>query len=294
MKSGFVGIIGRPNVGKSTFLNAAIGTKISIVTSKPQTTRDNIRGIYSRDDIHIVFVDTPGIQTPKSALDRRMIKQSMQALNDCDCLLITTEVNRRGTIFERDKPIIDLVKKTNTPAILAINKIDASSKGAILPQMEAYSQIGCFKEIVPMSALKNDGVEEVIDTLGKYMQEGPMYYPKDQISDSPDHFIIAEVIREKAIQHTHEEVPYSLGVKVEDIQKKKGGKLLVIRALLVVERDSQKGIIIGKGGSMLKNIGMEARRELEWLMGKKIFLEIFVKVVPNWTKTDKGLSRVLA
>lgn len=293
MKSGFVGIIGRPNVGKSTFLNAAIGSKISIVTSKPQTTRDNIRGIYSREGIYIVFVDTPGIQTPKSALDRRMIKQSMQALNDCDCLLITTEVNRHGNIFEKDRPIIELVKKTNTPAILAINKIDASSKAVLLPQMENYGKLECFKEIVPISALKNDGIEEVIATLGKYMQEGPMYYPKDQITDSPDSFIIAEVIREKAILHTHEEVPYSLGVKVEDIRKK-GKKLLIIRALLVVERDSQKGIIIGKHGSMLKNIGMEARRELEWLLGKKVFLELFVKVVPNWTRTDKGLLRVLS
>jgi len=273
-----------------------MGEKVSIVTPKPQTTRDNIRGIYSKNDVHIVFVDTPGIQTPKSALDRRMIKQSMQALNDCDCLLVITEANRHGSVFEKDRPIIELIKKTKTPAILTINKIDTTSKRALLPQMESYGKIECFQEIVPISAIKNDGVEDVINTLGKYLQEGPMYYPEDVITDSPKDFIIAEVIREKAIMHTREEVPYSLGVKVENIRRKgkKGKKVMVISALLMVERPSQKGILIGKNGNMLKNIGMEARQELEWLMNTRIFLELIVKVVPNWTKTDKGLLRVLS
>ncbi len=279
-------------MGKSTFLNAALSSKVSIVTSKPQTTRDNIRGIYTTDDLHIVFVDTPGIQKPKSALDRRMAKQTIQALNDCDCLLMVTEANRGQGVSERDIPVIEQIKNADTPVILAINKIDTVSKGLLLPQIEAYADLNFFSELIPISALRNEGVQEVIETLGRYLQEGPMYYPKDMITDSPDHFIIAEVIREKAIMHTHDEVPYSLGVKVEEIRKK-GKGVVVIRALVVVERDSQKAIVIGRHGSMLKKIGMDARRELEWLMGKRIFLELFVKVVPNWTKTDKGLSRVL-
>ena len=292
MKSGFTGIIGRPNVGKSTFLNTAIGTKISIVTPKPQTTRDNIRGIYNENDLYIVFVDTPGIQKPKSALDQRMLKQSMQAINDCDCILMVTDVGKRLGIHERDRQIIEILRETKTPVILAINKIDTMSKAALLPQIEAYAKTNIFREIVPMSALKNDGVTEVINTLGKYLPEGPAYYPEDMITDSPTEFIVAEVIREKAVLHTREEVPYSVGVRVEEIPQK-GRNLLVIRALIVVERDSQKGIIIGKRGSMLKTIGSEARRELQWLLGKKIYLELFVKVVPEWTKTDKGLLRVL-
>ena len=290
MKSGFIGIIGRPNVGKSTFLNAAIGVKVSIVTPKPQTTRDNIRGIYNENDMYIVFVDTPGIQKPKSALDQRMIKQSMQAINDCDCVLMVTEAGNRLNIHDKDRQLIDILKETKTPSILAINKIDTVSKGVLLPQIETYAAFGLFQEIVPISALKNDGVEDLIRTLGSYLPEGPAYYPEDMITDSPTEFIVAEVIREKAILHTREEVPYSVGVRVEDIQYK-GKKLMVIRAVIVVERDSQKGIIIGKRGSMLKTIGSEARRELQWLLDKRIYLELFVKVVPNWTRTDRGLLR---
>ena len=292
MKSGFVGVVGRPNVGKSTLINAIVGHKVSIVTPKPQTTRDNIKGIYTKDDVHIVFTDTPGIHEASKALNRRMVKEAIAAMNDCDLVLMVTDVSEDQSNIQKDQMVIDLIKKTNVPKILAINKIDLIPKPQLLPQIEAYDKLNLFEEIVPISALNLDGLDELVNTIAKYLPEGPMYYPPEMITDRPLEFVIAEVLREKAIMALHQELPYSLGVKVTQIEEK-GKDLLVIHATIVVERDGQKSIVIGKNGQMLKKIGMEARRELEWMLNKRIYLDLFVKVIRDWTKTDRGLQRVL-
>ncbi|PMP97987.1 MAG: GTPase Era, partial [Thermodesulfobacterium geofontis] len=268
-RSGFVGIIGLPNVGKSTLLNQLLGTKVSIVSPKPQTTRFNIRGILTKNNFQIVFVDTPGIHEAKDLFNQMMVKEALNALQEVDIILWVMDVTHRIPEEER---ILDLIKSANKPTILALNKIDLIKKQELLPIIDYFSKLHDFKAIVPVSALKNDGLDRLLDEIVKLLPEGPFYYNPNQVTDLPLSLLIAEIIREKIFMHTYQEVPYSTAVKVEEIREDLEKNLLYIQATIFIERDSQKGIIIGKGGRMLKKIGTLAREELEFLLGKKIYL----------------------
>lgn len=288
-KSGFVGIIGLPNVGKSTLLNQLLGTKVSIVSPKPQTTRFNIRGVLTRDNFQIVFVDTPGIHDAKSLFNQLMVKEALNALQEVDIILWVMDVTHR--IPEEEK-ILDLIKKANKPAILVLNKIDLIKKQELLPIIDYFSKLHDFHAIIPISALKNDGLDRVLDELVKLLPEGPFYYESHQVTDLPLNLLIAEIIREKIFLLTYQEIPYSTAVKVEEIKEEPEKNLLYIQATIFIERDSQKGIIIGKGGRMLKKIGTLAREELEFLLGKKIYLDLWVKALKDWRERETYIRRI--
>jgi len=288
-KSGFVGIIGLPNVGKSTLLNQLLGTKVSIVSPKPQTTRFNIRGVLTRDNFQIVFVDTPGIHDAKSLFNQLMVKEALNALQEVDIILWVMDVTHR--IPEEEK-ILDLIKKADKPAILVLNKIDLIKKQELLPIIDYFSKLHDFHAIIPISALKNDGLDRVLDELVKLLPEGPFYYESHQVTDLPLNLLIAEIIREKIFLLTYQEIPYSTAVKVEEIKEEPEKNLLYIQATIFIERDSQKGIIIGKGGRMLKKIGTLAREELEFLLGKKIYLDLWVKALKDWRERETYIRRI--
>jgi len=288
-KSGFVGIIGLPNVGKSTLLNQLLGTKVSIVSPKPQTTRFNIRGVLTRDNFQIVFVDTPGIHDAESLFNQLMVKEALNALQEVDIILWVMDVTHR--IPEEEK-ILDLIKKANKPAILVLNKIDLIKKQELLPIIDYFSKLHDFHAIIPISALKNDGLDRVLDELVKLLPEGPFYYESHQVTDLPLNLLIAEIIREKIFLLTYQEIPYSAAVKVEEIKEEPEKNLLYIQATIFIERDSQKGIIIGKGGKMLKKIGTLAREELEFLLGKKIYLDLWVKALKDWRERETYIRRI--
>jgi len=288
-KSGFVAIIGLPNVGKSTLLNQLLGTKVSIVSPKPQTTRFNIRGVLTRDDFQIVFVDTPGIHDAKSLFNQLMVKEALNALQEVDIILWVMDVTHR--IPEEEK-ILDLIKKVNKPAILVLNKIDLIKKQELLPIIDYFSKLYDFHAIIPVSALKNDGLDRVLNELVKLLPEGPFYYESHQVTDLPLNLLIAEIIREKIFLLTYQEIPYSTAVKVEEIKEEPEKNLLYIQATIFIERDSQKGIIIGKGGRMLKKIGTLAREELEFLLGKKIYLDLWVKALKDWRERETYIRRI--
>jgi GTP-binding protein Era len=279
-KSGFVAIIGRPNVGKSTFLNRVIGQKIAIMSDKPQTTRNKIQGVYTTDDAQIIFIDTPGVHKPKHKLGDFMMKVALNALREVDLILFMVNVEEgfgRGDAF-----IIERLKEVNTPVFLVMNKIDKVHPDDLLPLIDQYKNLYPFAEIVPISALQGNNVENLIEQIKKYLPEGPQYYPPDQITDHPEQFIIAELIREKALHLTREEVPHSIAVVVERIERREDSDTVYVGAVIIVERDSQKGIIIGKQGRMLKEIGQRARMDIEALLGSKVFLELWVKVQKDW------------
>ena len=288
-KSGFVGIIGLPNVGKSTLLNQLLGTKVSIVSPKPQTTRFNIRGVLTRDNFQIVFVDTPGIHDAESLFNQLMVKEALNALQEVDIILWVMDVTHR--IPEEEK-ILDLIKKADKPAILVLNKIDLIKKQELLPIIDYFSKLHDFHAIIPISALKNDGLDRVLDELVKLLPEGPFYYESHQVTDLPLNLLIAEIIREKIFLLTYQEIPYSTAVKVEEIKEEPEKNLLYIQATIFIERDSQKGIIIGKGGRMLKKIGTLAREELEFLLGKKIYLDLWVKALKDWRERETYIRRI--
>ena len=288
-KSGFVVIIGLPNVGKSTLLNQLLGTKVSIVSPKPQTTRFNIRGVLTRDNFQIVFVDTPGIHDAKSLFNQLMVKEALNALQEVDIILWVMDVTHR--IPEEEK-ILDLIKKANKPTILVLNKIDLIKKQELLPIIDYFSKLHEFHAIIPISALKNDGLDRVLDELVKLLPEGPFYYESHQVTDLPLNLLIAEIIREKIFLLTYQEIPYSTAVKVEEIKEEPEKNLLYIQATIFIERDSQKGIIIGKGGRMLKKIGTLAREELEFLLGKKIYLDLWVKALKDWRERETYIRRI--
>jgi len=288
-KSGFVGIIGLPNVGKSTLLNQLLGIKVSIVSPKPQTTRFNIKGILTRDNFQIVFVDTPGIHEAKDLFNQMMVKEALSVLQDVDIILWVMDVTHR--IPEEEK-ILDLIKQANKPAILALNKIDLIKKQEILPIIDYFSKLYDFKAIIPISALKNDGLDRLLDELVNILPEGPFYYEPERVTDLPLDLLIAEIIREKIFLLTYQEVPYSSAVKVEEIREEAEKNLLYIQATIFIERDSQKGIIIGKGGKMLKKIGTLAREELEFLLGKKIYLDLWVKALKDWRERETHIKRL--
>lgn len=291
-KCGVVAIIGRPNVGKSTMLNTLLSSKISIVTPKPQTTRDNILGIYTQSNIQILFRDTPGLHLPHRALNKRMVQEADRAIQDADILLMITDPLPLEEVLKEDEVCLTRCKKANKPTILVINKVDTISKPELLPLIDLYSQQFEFKEIIPICALTGDGLDLVIKALSKYLPDGPFLYSEDDLSNRPLRFICAEIIRESLTILTHQEIPYSSAVTIEEFVEPKEPEVVRIRATIHVERESQKGIVIGKGGSMLKAIGSMARQEIEKLMGRKVYLELFVKVSEDWTRTEKGLKKV--
>ncbi|WP_372637727.1 GTPase Era [Cohnella sp.] len=287
-KSGFVAIVGRPNVGKSTLMNQAIGQKIAIMSDKPQTTRNKIHGVYTTDDVQIVFLDTPGIHKPNSKLGNYMVKAAEGALNEVEAILFLTDVTE--PIGGGDRYIMEQLKKVkDTPVFLVLNKIDKIHPEEILPVIAKFRKQMDFAEIVPVSALNGNNVNALLEQLSKYLKEGPMYYPADQITDHPEQFVCAELIREKLLQMTREEVPHSIAVEIESMSVADNG-LVNIGAVIYVERDSQKGIIIGKNGSLLKEVGKLARIDMERLLGSKIFLELWVKVNKDWRNRESILK----
>ena len=278
-KSGFVSIIGRPNVGKSTFLNRIIGQKIAIMSDKPQTTRNKIQGVYTENDAQVIFIDTPGIHKPKHKLGDFMVKMAQTTLKEVDIVLFM--VNAVEGFGRGEEFIIEKLKETKQPVFLVINKIDQLHPEQLLELIDQYRKLHEFAEIVPISALDGNNVDALIGTIKKYLPEGPQYYPENQVTDHPERFIIAELIREKVLHLTREEVPHSVAVVIDAIQKREGGAVY-INATIVVERASQKGIIIGKQGKMLKEVGKRARFDIEALLGYKVFLEVWVIVQKDW------------
>ena len=285
-RSGFVAIIGRPNAGKSTILNAFLGEKISIVSEKPQTTRNIIRGVKNTSECQIVFVDTPGIHKGKGLLNEFMLKEALSSLRGVDAVLYLVEA--QSPLTGDDQLIIEGLKHASSPVVLAVNKIDMVEKRRLLPLIKEYSALFPFSDIVPVSALKGDGVEELLKIIAKMLPEGPKYFPEDILTDQPVRFIAAEIIREKVFIFTRQEVPYSVAVVIEGFKETEG--LVSISAVINVEKDSQKGIIIGRGGQMLKKIGSAARVDIEDLLGTKVFLELFVRVSKDWTKKPSYLK----
>ncbi len=279
-KSGFVTIVGRPNVGKSTFLNNVIGQKIAIMSDKPQTTRNKVQGVYTTDDTQMIFIDTPGIHKPKHKLGEFMLKVSKNALREVEAIMFM--VNATQKLGPGDKYVMEMLKGTKTPVFLVVNKIDAIHPDELLEIIESYKSEFEFAEIIPISALQGNNVQQLLDTLKKYLPEGPQYYPADQVTDHPERFIIAELIREKVLHLTRDEVPHSIAVEIEKIAKDESKDLVRINASIIVERDSQKGIVIGKRGALLKEIGTRARKDIETLLGSKVYLELWVKVQKDW------------
>lgn len=286
-RSGFVAILGRPNVGKSTFLNRVVGQKIAIMSDKAQTTRNKIQGIYTDDKAQIVFIDTPGIHKPHSRLGDFMVESALSTLNEVDAILFmvnATQARGRGDDF-----IIERLKNVKKPIYLVINKIDQIHPNKLLEIMDDYKDTLNYTEVFPISALEGNNCPELVESLIGELPEGPQFYPEDQITDHPERFIAGELIREKVLELTREEVPHSVAVVVDRIAREDENKVLV-QATIVVERNSQKGIIIGKGGKMLKQIGVKARKDIELMLGDKVYLELWVKVQPNWKDRQVDLQ----
>ena len=293
MRSGFVTILGRPNAGKSTLLNALVGAKLAIVTRKPQTTRNRIQGILNlpkkgkRRAAQVVLIDTPGIHQPDSALGRKMMVEVREALEGCHLVLLMVDAARRETAPGKnrraaalDEHVLRLLRQAKTPVFLLLNKIDLIQKDELLPLIERYSKLYDFKEIVPISARKRDGLDVVLDKVVESLPEGPRYFGEDELTDQPTRFMAAEIIREQVLLATGEEVPYSATVIIDEFEEKP--KLTRIAATIYCERDGQKAILIGRQGQMLKKIGTQARLEIEAMLGAKVFLELFVKVRAGW------------
>jgi GTP-binding protein Era len=286
-KSGFVSIIGRPNVGKSTLMNQVIGQKIAIMSDKPQTTRNKIHGVYTTDNSQIVFLDTPGIHKPTSKLGDYMMKTAQGTLNEVDAVLFLIDVAEG--LGGGDRFIIEQLGRVKTPVFLVMNKIDQVQPEALLPIIAQYKDLYPFAEIVPISARDGNNVNTLLEQIVKYLPEGPQYYPADQVTDHPEQFVCAELIREKILQMTREEIPHSIAVSIEQMKVESSG-LVNIGAVIYVERDSQKGIVIGKSGAMLKEVGKRARHDIEALLGSKVFLELWVKVKKDWRNQDRVLK----
>ena len=285
--SGFIAIVGRPNVGKSTFLNNVVGQKIAIMSDKAQTTRNKIQGVYTTDNAQIVFIDTPGIHKPHSRLGDFMVKSALSTLNEVDAVIFM--VNAEQKRGRGDDFIIERLKNVKKPIYLVINKIDKIHPDHLLEVMDDYRDTLDYKDVFQISALNGNNCAELVHDLVEDLPEGPQYYPEDQVTDHPERFIVSELIREKVLQLTREEVPHSVAVVVDRIKREDDEKVL-IQATIVVERSSQKGIIIGKGGKMLKEIGTRARKEIEFMLGDKVFLELWVKVQPNWKDRQVDLK----
>ena len=286
MRSGFVSLIGRPNVGKSTLLNSIIGKKVAITSDKPQTTRNMIQGIYNEEDTQIVFVDTPGIHKPNHKLGKYLNKQAYYSINDVDVILFLVDAST--SLGGGDKYILEKLKEADKPVILILNKIDKLTKDEILVKIDEYKDLYEFSEIIPVSALKKDNVKTVVNVLKKYLPDSVRFYGENNITNKPMHFLISEMVREKVFNLTEEEVPHSITCYVENIDNKK--ESVNINVVIVVDRDSLKRIIIGARGSKIKEIGTLARADIEKLLGKKVYLELFVKVIKKWRDKEKYLS----
>ncbi|GGA20501.1 GTPase Era [Paenibacillus physcomitrellae] len=285
-KSGFVTIVGRPNVGKSTLMNHIVGQKIAIMSDKPQTTRNKIHGVYTSNDMQVIFLDTPGIHKRQSKLGDYMNTTALNTFGEVEAVLFLADASEG--FGGGDRYIIERLKEIKTPVILVLNKIDKITPEELLPMIESYSKLYPFAEIVPISAMMGNNVNTLLDQIAKYLPEGPQYYPEDQVTDHPEQFVCAELIREKILHLTREEVPHSIAVTIEDMRVQENG-VVYISAVIFVERDSQKGIIIGKQGALLKEIGKLARHDIEHLLGSKIFLELWVKVKKDWRNQDRVL-----
>lgn len=286
MKSGFVSLIGRPNVGKSTLINSIIGKKVAITSNKPQTTRNIIQGIYNSDETQIVFVDTPGIHKPNHKLGKYLNKQAYYSIDDVDVIIMLVDgSDKLGT---GDKYIIEKLKEVNKPVILVINKVDKIKKELVLPIIEEYNKLYDFKEIVPLSALKHDNIDELIKTIKKYLPDNIKYYGDNDITNKSIEFLISEIVREKVFNLTEEEVPHSVSCITEAVEI--GKTSYNIHVSIIVDRDSLKKIIIGKQGCKIKEIGTLARPEIEDLMGKKVYLELYVKTIKKWRDSEKYLQ----
>lgn len=287
-KSGFVTIVGRPNVGKSTFMNRVIGEKIAIMSDKPQTTRNKIQGVMTDKESQIIFIDTPGIHKPKHKLGDYMVNVAENTLNEVDAVLFM--INAEEGYGRGDQFILDRLQRVDQPVFLIINKIDRVHPDKLLPLIDQYKEKLDFEEIIPISALEGNNVNHLLDVLKNHLPEGPQFYPEDQITDHPERFVISEFIREKVLHLTREEIPHSIAVVIEGIEPRNEHDKVEIQAAIIVERKSQKGIIIGKQGSMLKEIGKRARRDIESLLGSKVYLELWVKVQKDWRNKQIQLS----
>ncbi|MBQ1352599.1 MAG: GTPase Era [Firmicutes bacterium] len=286
MRSGFISIVGRPNVGKSTLLNAILGEKIAITTDKPQTTRNTIRGIYTKDDLQIVFIDTPGIHKPRNKLGDFMTGAALDTFKETDAVIFITD----GALDDGpgDRFILDIIKDTETPKIAVINKIDKMEPDRFRSIYEEYESLGIFDHIIGVSALNGKNVEDVINAAEGFMEEGPMFFPADMVTDDPVRFIVSEIIREKLLMYMNDEVPHGTAVEIEKYEEKEG--ITDISAVIYCEKKTHRGMIIGKGGRKLKGIGKSARQEIEALLGTKVFLQMWVKIRENWRDSDIALS----
>lgn len=289
-RSGFVSIIGRPNVGKSTLLNRILGQKIAITSRKPQTTRNRILGVHNFAGGQALFVDTPGIHQARSKLNRFMVDQALDACSDCDIILYLVA----ATDFRKaaEEPLLQRFRQHKTPVILIINKIDLLKPEQLLAQIRAYNDSFPFRHIIPLSAKTGNGVEQLLQSIEPDLPVGPRYYPQEVLTDQPERFVVAELIREKVMRRSGEEVPYGVAVQVETFEERQDRALVAIRACIHVEREGQKKIIIGKGGQMIKQIGRDARLEIEKLLGIKVFLELFVRVDKDWSQSERMLREL--
>lgn len=292
MKSGFISIAGRPNVGKSTLLNAILGEKIAITTDKPQTTRNSIRGIYTRlgqqekEDLQMIFIDTPGIHKPRNKLGDFMTETAIGTFKEVDAIIFITD--DKLSAGPGDKYILDLLKEISTPKILVINKIDKLGPEEYLQIYQEYEETGIFSEIIGTSAVEGKNVPDVIRAAEKFIEEGPMYFPEDMVTDHPERFIVSEIIREKLLMYLQDEVPHGVAIEIESYEE--NPNITRIGAVIYCEKKSHKGIIIGKEGRKLKGVGKSAREEIEALLGTKVFLQLWVKVKENWRDSDFALS----
>lgn len=289
MKSGFVSIVGRPNVGKSTLLNALIGKKIAITSNTAQTTRNMIQGIYHGDDVQIIFVDTPGIHKPHNKLGKVLNKQAYYNLSDVDVILFLVDVTEK--LGNGDKFILEKLKENNIPVILVLNKMDKIPYLALLPKIEEYKDLYDFAEIIPVSAYQKKNLDDLITSVSQYLSDDIMYYDEDTVTNVSSEFSVSELIREKVLYHTKEEVPHSVTCITDEISEDKNSIRVI--ASLIVDRENLKKILIGKNGGMIKKIGMEARKDIEAFLGKKVYLDLRVKVVPNWRDKESFLQHQL-
>lgn len=287
-KSGFVALVGRPNVGKSTLMNRLIGQKVAITSAKPQTTRNKIFGIYTEDDMQVVFVDTPGIFKSHSDLDEYMDKASLSSLKDVDLVMFMVDAKEAG---KGEEYVAGLLKDLDIPVFLVINKIDQVHPNDLLPIIDSYQAVGKFAEFLPISARQGNGVDDLLKTLKDYLPEGPQYYASDEVTDRPEYFVVAEMIREQILRLTDQEVPHSTAVWVDQMNQRINGKLQ-IDATIFVEKDGQRRIIIGQRGSMIKQIGMRSRKEIENLLGEKVNLKLWVKVRRDWRQDPAFLKSI--
>ena len=288
-KSGYVSILGAPNAGKSTLLNRILGEKISITSKKPQTTRNRILGVLHRSSSQMIFFDTPGVFQAKDKLNVRIVDAAFSALGDADVVLVMVDVSKPDPNAERF--LVKKLQNQNRPVILALNKIDLIKKSGLLEIIEKWSTVYGFKDVIPISARHGTQVDELIAAMEEVLPPGPPFFPEDTLTDVPERFIVAELVREQVFRMTGEEIPYATAVTVDTFKEKKGGRLISIEATIHLERSSQKGIIIGKNGAKLKQIGTRSREQIEQLLGTKVFLKLFVRIQKNWRKDTKAIRR---